>query len=113
MRVRHDYSVCSWMGVDLVSDGVKPYKVNDRAINHAVELKHGKSIKVFNMDRISNSPFTDVRLFRSNIPCHSNSPSSGNSTAYPGRVNKKASPSRHGRSSKRNTNRCGNSRSSR
>ena len=51
------------MGVDLVSDGVKPYKVNDRAINHAVELKHGKSIKVFNMDRISNSPFTDVRLF--------------------------------------------------
>lgn len=65
----NDYPVCSRTAVDLVSDGVKPYKVNDRAINHAVELKHGKSIKVFNMDRISNSPFTDVRPFH--LPEHS------------------------------------------
>lgn len=39
---------------------VKPYKVNDRLIDQAVELKHGKSMKSFNMDRISNSQFTRV-----------------------------------------------------
>ncbi|TEB25534.1 hypothetical protein FA13DRAFT_1756583 [Coprinellus micaceus] len=47
----------------------RPYKVNDRAINHAVELKHGKSIKVFNMDRISNSPFTDREFDRLSRTC--------------------------------------------
>lgn len=37
---------------------VKPYKINDRMIDLALDLKHGKAQKAFNMDRISNSQFT-------------------------------------------------------
>jgi RNA polymerase-associated protein RTF1 len=39
---------------------VKPYKINDKMINQAFELKHGKSMRTFNMDKVSNGPFTDV-----------------------------------------------------
>jgi len=47
--------------VDLAPDLVKPYKVNDKAMNQAFELKHGKSLKVFSMDKVSNGPFLEVR----------------------------------------------------
>jgi len=40
---------------------VKPYKVNDQTVDQAFELKHGKSAKIFNMDKVSNAPFVDVR----------------------------------------------------
>ncbi|KAF6751157.1 hypothetical protein DFP72DRAFT_816916 [Ephemerocybe angulata] len=50
------YRICEIQS--LSPNRVKPYKVNDRLIDQAVELKHGKSMKSFNMDRISNSQFT-------------------------------------------------------
>lgn len=56
------YRICEI--TDLVSESVKPYKVNERSVNQAVELKHGKSVKVFNMDRISNSTFSDREFDR-------------------------------------------------
>lgn len=46
--------------VDLAPDLVKPYKVNEKTINQAFELKHGKSIKTFNMDKVSNASFMEV-----------------------------------------------------
>lgn len=46
---------------DLAPDFVKPYKINDKLVNHAFELKHGKSVKTFNMDKVSNGPFLSVR----------------------------------------------------
>lgn len=62
MRVSHRF-VCA-MGTehpkDLAVDLVKPYKINETTVNQAFELKHGKSIRVFNMDKVSNGPFVDV-----------------------------------------------------
>jgi len=46
--------------VDLAPDFVKPYKINDKTINQAFELKHGKSMRTFNMDKVSNGSITDV-----------------------------------------------------
>lgn len=46
--------------IDLAPDLVKPYKVNEQVVNQAFELKHGASTKIFNMDKVSNGPFTDV-----------------------------------------------------
>ena len=48
---------------DLAPDFVKPYLVDDKTVNQAFELKHGKSTKVFNMDKVSNSCFTEVCYF--------------------------------------------------
>ena len=45
---------------DLAADLVKPYKINDRTVNQAFELKHGKSVRVFTMDKVSNGMFVDV-----------------------------------------------------
>lgn len=39
---------------------MKPYKINDKTINQAFELKHGKSMRTFNMDKVSNGAITDV-----------------------------------------------------
>ncbi|TFK29461.1 hypothetical protein FA15DRAFT_582199 [Coprinopsis marcescibilis] len=47
------YRICEVQ--ELSPNPVKPYNVNDRMINLAVNLKHGKALKQFNMDRISNS----------------------------------------------------------
>jgi len=41
---------------------VKPYKINDRTVNQTLELQHGKSIKAFLMDKVSNSKIDPVRL---------------------------------------------------
>lgn len=46
------------LGVNLV----KPYKINDRMVNQTLELQHGKSIKAFLMDKVSNSKIDSVRL---------------------------------------------------
>ncbi|TFY72575.1 hypothetical protein EVG20_g443 [Dentipellis fragilis] len=37
---------------------VKPYKINDQYSNQEFELKHGKSVKAFPMDKVSNSPYS-------------------------------------------------------
>ena len=41
-------------------DLVKPYKIDDKSINQLIELKHGKSVKLFMMDKVSNSVFNQV-----------------------------------------------------
>lgn len=46
---------------DLGADLVKPYAINnERVVNQTLDLKHGKSVKAFNMDRISNAAFMAV-----------------------------------------------------
>jgi hypothetical protein len=47
---------------DLAADFVKPYKIDEKMINQALELKHGKSVRVFPMDKVSNGNFSSVRL---------------------------------------------------
>lgn len=56
------YRICEISG--LAQDLVKPYKVNESTINQAVDLKHGKSTKQFNMDRISNASFSEREFTR-------------------------------------------------
>ncbi|KAG2007226.1 hypothetical protein CC2G_014939 [Coprinopsis cinerea AmutBmut pab1-1] len=56
------YRMCEIQGI--APKPVKPYKVNDRLINQAVELKHGQSVREFSMDRISNSDFTQREFDR-------------------------------------------------
>ncbi|KZT38612.1 plus-3-domain-containing protein [Sistotremastrum suecicum HHB10207 ss-3] len=47
------YRLCEITNVG--PDLVKPYKVNDKLVNQLLELKHGKSVRLFTMDKISNS----------------------------------------------------------
>jgi len=54
---------------DLSAETVKPYKVNDKLVNQSFNLKHGKSIKSFNMDKVSNGPFIEARFFFVYGPC--------------------------------------------
>jgi len=50
---------------NLAPDLVKPYKVNEKTtMNQAFELKHGKSLRVFNMDKVSNGPFLEKEFER-------------------------------------------------
>lgn len=46
--------------VELGIDAVKPYKIDDKIIDRNFELKHGKSVKWFSMDKASNSEFLMV-----------------------------------------------------
>lgn len=46
---------------DLGANLTRPYKINERTVNQALELKHGKSVKTFNMDKVSNAAFDAVR----------------------------------------------------
>jgi hypothetical protein len=49
------------MNEGVFPDPVKPYKVDDKVtFDRNLELKHGKSVKIFSMDRVSNASFTDV-----------------------------------------------------
>lgn len=56
-------SACLNLKLDLAPDFVKPYKINDKMINQAFELMHGKSVRIFNMDKVSNGPFLEVGAF--------------------------------------------------
>lgn len=49
---------------DLSAEAVKPYKVNDKLVNQVFDLKHGKSIRSFNMDKVSNGPFIEKEFDR-------------------------------------------------
>ncbi|TFK31406.1 hypothetical protein BDQ12DRAFT_694203 [Crucibulum laeve] len=51
------YRICEVK--NLAADLVKPYKINDKTVNQAFELKHGKSVRNFTMDKVSNAPFTE------------------------------------------------------
>jgi len=47
---------------DLGPELPKPYKVNDQFMNQHLELKHGKNVKAFPMDRVSNTAITQVSV---------------------------------------------------
>lgn len=47
---------------------VKPYKINDKTVNQALELKHGASQRAWNMDKVSNGPFVEVGIPKLLIP---------------------------------------------
>jgi RNA polymerase-associated protein RTF1 len=48
--------------IDLAPDFVKPYKVDGKILNQAFELKHGRSTRLFNMDKVSNGTFVEVEF---------------------------------------------------
>ncbi|KAG6853749.1 hypothetical protein C0991_001765 [Blastosporella zonata] len=56
------YRICqiSNLGVD----NVKAYRVNDKQADQTLELKHGKSVKPFPMDKVSNGPFLQKEFER-------------------------------------------------
>ena len=45
---------------DLGAHLVRPYKINERTVDQLLELKHGKSVKTFYMDKVSNAVFDAV-----------------------------------------------------
>lgn len=49
--------------IELGLEPVKPYKIDDKSIDRNFELKHGKSLKWFSLDKVSNSGFHAVGLF--------------------------------------------------
>jgi RNA polymerase-associated protein RTF1 len=51
-------------------DPVRPYVVEGNTLDQTLELRHGASVKAFQMDRISNAPFTDVRAPRAPSASH-------------------------------------------
>ncbi|KAG1719194.1 hypothetical protein EDB19DRAFT_1787098 [Suillus lakei] len=65
--VRYLYRICEVqnLGVNLT----KPYKINDVTVNQTLELKHGKSLKAFNMDKVSNAPFSQREFERLGKVC--------------------------------------------
>ncbi|KAF8240544.1 plus-3-domain-containing protein [Tricholoma matsutake] len=56
------YRICEVL--NLGADFVKPYKINDKTVNQALELRHGKSVRLFNMDKVSNGPFLQKEFER-------------------------------------------------
>lgn len=57
----HIYRICE---VKNVVPAPKNYKVDDIFVNRMLELSHGKAVKAFPMDKVSNSAFTDKELDR-------------------------------------------------
>ncbi|KAL5631405.1 hypothetical protein ACGC1H_007054 [Rhizoctonia solani] len=50
--------------VDLGADLVKAYTFEGQITDQVLELRHGKDTKLFPMDKVSNSPFTDREVDR-------------------------------------------------
>lgn len=40
---------------------VVSYSLENESVNHQLELAFGRSVRLFNMDKVSNSAFTEVR----------------------------------------------------
>ncbi|KLO18877.1 plus-3-domain-containing protein [Schizopora paradoxa] len=55
------YRICEIQG--LGPPLPKPYKIDGEYFDQQLQLRHGKSVRLFTMERVSNSPFTD-REFR-------------------------------------------------
>ncbi|KAG6857481.1 hypothetical protein H0H87_002106 [Tephrocybe sp. NHM501043] len=49
------YRICQITNLGV--DNIKTYRLNDKQADQTLELKHGKSVKPFPMDKVSNSPF--------------------------------------------------------
>ena len=45
---------------DLAADLTKTYKIDDKNMNQAMELKIGRSVRVMTMEKVSNGAFTEV-----------------------------------------------------
>ncbi|TFK71115.1 plus-3-domain-containing protein [Pluteus cervinus] len=56
------YRICEV--ASLITENIKPYKLNDKSINQAFDLKHGKSTRSFLMDKVSNSAFNPKEFDR-------------------------------------------------
>ncbi|KAI0034796.1 hypothetical protein K488DRAFT_77018 [Vararia minispora EC-137] len=56
------YRICEIL--NLATELVEPYKVNERFVDQQIDLKHGASVKSFPMDKVSNSPFTQREFDR-------------------------------------------------
>lgn len=50
--------------INLGANLVRPYKINDRTVNQTLELKHGRSVKGFTMDKVSNAIFDSKEFER-------------------------------------------------
>ncbi|OJA11412.1 hypothetical protein AZE42_05742 [Rhizopogon vesiculosus] len=61
------YRICEVQ--NLGANLTKPYKINDTMVNQTLELKHGKSLKAFNMDKVSNAPITQREFERLGKVC--------------------------------------------
>ncbi|THH04540.1 hypothetical protein EW145_g5445 [Phellinidium pouzarii] len=51
------YRICEI--TNLGANLAKPYKIDNELFDTNLELKHGKSVRAFPMDRVSNAPFTE------------------------------------------------------
>ncbi|KAG6860801.1 hypothetical protein C0995_007511 [Termitomyces sp. Mi166 len=49
------YRICQIANIG--ADTVKTYRINDKQTDQTLELMHGKSVKPFPMDKVSNGPF--------------------------------------------------------
>ncbi|KAF8874836.1 hypothetical protein BD779DRAFT_1565326 [Infundibulicybe gibba] len=56
------YRICEV--ANLSADLVKPYVVDGKTLNQAFDLKHGKSVRSFSMDKVSNGPFQEREFDR-------------------------------------------------
>ena len=55
---------------DLGAELVQPYKLDDARSDRQLELKHADLQKAWNMDRVSNAPFPEVKLAFPWTSCH-------------------------------------------
>lgn len=62
---------------EVTTDAQHPYKVNGQLVDYELKLKHGSSEKKFQIDKISNSPFTDVSSFIPDTRLDENHPLEG------------------------------------
>jgi len=65
------YRLCEITNLD--HEPVKPYKINDKTVNQMIELRHGKSVRLFTMDKVSNSAFPLKEFERLQIVCQTES----------------------------------------
>jgi len=56
------YRICEIMNIG--PDLVRPYKINDQIVNQTLDLRHGSATKCWQMDKVSNSPFTEREFTR-------------------------------------------------
>jgi len=55
--------------MNLGANTPRPYRINDRTVNLTLELRYGKSVKAFVMDRVSNAKFNAKEFDRLSIVC--------------------------------------------
>ncbi|KAF5378992.1 hypothetical protein D9757_009092 [Collybiopsis confluens] len=61
------YRICQV--VQLSEETIKPYKVEEKMYDHQAELLLGKSIRRMNLDRVSNTPFSEREFNRLKATC--------------------------------------------